>query len=113
MSNKTSNSTDTLDEHLSGGVTNNKSVDLKEYAKTAPLSFAKANYRVLLIGLAINILGYILMIGGAADSLDKFDGAALFSHVRITLAPLLIVIGFIIIIYAIMKKPKQQEGDNA
>lgn len=85
-----------------------ETVDLTEFRKTAPLSFSKANYKLLFIGLGINILGYILMIGGAAEELDQFDGDALFSHTRITLAPLLILAGFTLIAYAIMKKPKAE-----
>lgn len=83
-------------------------VDLNEFRKTAPLSFSKANYKLLFIGLGINILGYILMIGGAAQELDQFDASALFSHTRITLAPFLIVAGFVVIAYSIMKKPKAE-----
>lgn len=89
-----------------------QTVDLKEYRKSAPLSFSKRNYRLLFLGLGINILGYILMIGGAAEQLDEFDAGALFSHTRITLAPLLIVTGFVVIAYAIMRKPKP-EVDSA
>ena len=81
-------------------------VSLKEWNKTAPFSFNAKNYRLLLIGLAINILGFILMIGGATDDPAKFDGDALFSHTRITLAPMLIVAGYVVIMLAIMKKPK-------
>ena len=81
-------------------------VDLKEFSKTAPMSFNKKNYRLLFLGLGINILGYILMIGGAAEELNEFDAGALFSHTRITLAPLLILAGFVIMGYAVMKKNK-------
>lgn len=88
-----------------------ETVDLNEFRKTAPLSFSKQNYRLLLIGLAINILGYILMIGGAAEDPNEFDAGALFSDVRITLAPLLIVAGFGVIAYSIMRKPKT-EGES-
>lgn len=113
MSKKTSNSKEgLLDEtvndksqaqNASGGV---NQVSLKEWNKTAPFSFNAKNYRLLLIGLAINILGYILMIGGATDDPAKFDGDALFSHTRITLAPILIVAGYVVIMFAIMKKQK-------
>lgn len=88
-------------------------VNLKEFSKTAPFSFSHLNYRILLIGLAINVLGYMLMIGGAAKSLNEFDGAELFSHVRITLSPMLIMAGFVIIAYAIMRKPKATDADAA
>ena len=90
-----------------------ETVDLNEFRKTAPLSFSKQNYRLLFIGLAINILGYILMIGGAAEDPNEFDASALFSHTRITLAPLLIVAGFAVIAYAVMRKPKTDGESEA
>lgn len=69
-------------------------------------SFRKENYKFLYIGLAINVLGFILMIGGAATELDEFNADELFSHVRITFAPFLILLGYAIIMYSIMRKPK-------
>lgn len=74
--------------------------------------FNKSNYRLLYIGLALNVVGFILMIGGGAESLDEFNGEELFSDVRITLAPILIVLGYIFILYSIMKpntKAKPEE----
>jgi len=72
----------------------------------------KDNMRFILIGLAINILGFILMIGGGSDDPNKFDGDALFSFVRITLAPILTVIGYAVIFYGIMKKPSGKNDSN-
>ena len=69
-------------------------------------AFQKVNFQWLLIGLAINFLGFILMIGGESPDPAKFDAKELFSPIRITLAPILVVIGYLVIIYAIMKKPK-------
>lgn len=68
--------------------------------------FSKGNYKFLLIGLAINVLGFILMIGGASDDPAKFDAGELFHPVRITIAPILIVAGYIVILYAILKRRK-------
>ena len=87
-------------------VSNKESVSLKEFNKTAPLSFSAKNYKLLLTGLGINILGFLLMIGGATDDPAKFDASELFSDRRITIAPMLIVAGYIVIAFAIMKKPK-------
>ncbi len=81
---------------------------MAEYVRSAPFSFNKANYKFLLIGLALNILGYILMIGGANEDPNVFDGE-MFSTTRITIAPMFIVAGFGIIIYSIMKKPKADQ----
>lgn len=69
-------------------------------------AFGKENYKFLLIGLVINVIGFMLMIGGGSDDPNKFDADALFSARRITIAPILIVLGYIIMIYAIMKKRK-------
>jgi hypothetical protein len=71
--------------------------------------FNRSNYILLLVGIGLNILGFILMIGGAAESKEAFNGEELFSDVRITLSPILIILGYIVIIYSIMKKPKKVE----
>lgn len=68
--------------------------------------FRPENYRLLLIGLAINVIGFILMIGGGTEDPKKFDGSALFSEVRITIAPFLIILGYLVIMFSIMRKPK-------
>ena len=68
-------------------------------------AFGKENYRLMLIGIAFLVLGYILMIGGGSEDPNVFN-PEIFSPQRITVAPLLILIGFVIEIYAIMKKPK-------
>jgi hypothetical protein len=62
-----------------------------------------------LIGLAINVLGFILMIGGAATEANDFDSNELFSARRITIAPILIVLGYVVILYAIMKRKSTKE----
>lgn len=77
--------------------------------KKAHFGFQPENYKILLIGLAINILGFLLMIGGAAEDPDTFDASELFSHRRITVAPMLIVAGYIVILYSIMKRTKTKK----
>lgn len=74
--------------------------------KKSQFGFQPENYKILLIGLAINILGFLLMIGGAAKNPNDFDANELFSTTRITVSPILIVAGYIVIMYAIMKKKK-------
>ena len=74
---------------------------------TQPMfAFGKENYRLLLIGLGVIVLGFILMIGGGSDDPNKFNDA-IFNFQRLTLAPILILSGYVIEIFAIMKKPKQ------
>jgi hypothetical protein len=69
-------------------------------------AFAKDNYKWLIIGIVISFVGFILMSGGGTTDLTKFTGDSLFSPMRITVAPILILGGFGVVLYAIMKKPK-------
>jgi hypothetical protein len=71
--------------------------------------FNKENYKFLFIGLAINIVGFILMIGGGSDDPNVFNEQELFSTTRITVSPILIILGYVIMIYAIMKKSKKTD----
>ncbi|MCD4773001.1 MAG: DUF3098 domain-containing protein [Bacteroidales bacterium] len=68
--------------------------------------FSKENYKLLLIGIAFIVIGFLLMIGGGSDDPDVFSDK-LFSFRRLTLAPILILIGYVIEIFAIMKRPKK------
>ena len=62
-----------------------------------------ANYKLLAIGLAIIILGFVLMAGGGSEDPNVFDESIyVFRH--ITLAPIVVLIGFGFEVYAIMKK---------
>lgn len=67
------------------------------------------NYKLLLIGFAIIVLGFILMIGGGSDDPNTFNYDGLFGFQRRTLAPILVLAGFAFEIYAIMKKPKNNQ----
>ena len=68
-------------------------------------AFGKENYRLMLIGLAFIAIGFLLMIGGGSSDPSKFN-PEIFSFRRITLAPILILAGYVIEVFAIMKKPK-------
>jgi hypothetical protein len=74
--------------------------------------FQKENYRLLLIGVAINVVGFILMIGGGTDNPNNFNADELFSPIRITVSPMLIIAGYIVILYAIMKKPTKSDDES-
>ncbi len=69
--------------------------------------FTKDNYMWMAIGAAVIILGFLLMIGGKSPDPNVFNKDEVYSPRRITLAPILIVAGLILEIYAIMKKPKE------
>lgn len=68
--------------------------------------FERLNYILLIVGVLINFIGYLLMVGGADTDLNEFNQNGLFSSMRITVAPIVILLGFVVVIYSIMKKPK-------
>ena len=68
-------------------------------------AFDRENYKWVLIGLALIVVGFLLMAGGGSSNPDVFS-KGIFSFQRWTLAPLLVLAGYIVEIYAIMKKPK-------
>lgn len=68
--------------------------------------FTKDNYKWMIIGLIILALGFFLMAGGKSPDPNVFNDNEIYSFRRITLAPILIVGGLIVEIFAIIKKQK-------
>lgn len=68
--------------------------------------FDKVNYKFLLIGLGIIALGFILMSGGGSDDPNVFN-PEIFNFRRIRLAPAVVLAGFGITVYSILKKPNK------
>ena len=70
------------------------------------MPFGKQNFIIVLIGLALLALGFVLMIGGGSDNPDVFN-EKMFSFQRITLAPILVLAGFVVEIVAIFWRKKK------
>mgnify|MGYP006104978097 CR=1 FL=1 len=68
-------------------------------------AFSKKNYILLFVGLSFMASGLILMIGGGSEDPTKFS-YEIFSTTRLTIAPILLATGFIIEIFAVMYKGK-------
>jgi hypothetical protein len=68
-------------------------------------AFGKENFLLLAISVAIIIIGFVLMSGGATTEETGFD-PRIFDTRRIIIAPIVTIAGFILVIYAILKKPK-------
>ena len=79
----------------------NKQLDNQPENPRMPLT--RKNYIILAIGFAIVLLGFVLMAGGGSHSTTEFN-YEIFSFRRITLAPILVVGGFVVEIYGIMKR---------
>jgi hypothetical protein len=73
-------------------------------------AFGKKNYYILGAGLLLLIIGYFLMSGGAATSADEFNAEELFSARRITVAPIVVLIGYVVIGVAIMYRDNSETG---
>ena len=71
------------------------------------LAFDKVNFILLAVGMAIVILGFILMSGGGSNE-TTFD-ADIFGTRRVVVAPTVTLVGFLSIIYAVIRKPKSEE----
>ena len=69
---------------------------------------ARENYKFLVAGVVLIILGYLLMIGGGSDDPNKFN-PEIFSFRRITLAPMVCLAGFGVVVVSIMRKSKKAE----
>lgn len=88
-------------------------VKLKEKEEAAPKKqesfvFSKMNYQLLIAGLVVLLIGFLLMAGGGSDDPNKFD-PGIFSFRRVTLGPIVVLIGFVIEGVAIMYRPKSKK----
>lgn len=79
-----------------------------EKQQLLPLTFE--NYKLMLIGFVIIVIGFILMAGGGSDDPNVFN-EDMFNFRRITLAPILVLGSFAFEVYAIMKKPKKKREE--
>ncbi|GET30615.1 DUF3098 domain-containing protein [Prolixibacter sp. SD074] len=80
-----------------------------EKLKNQGFALGRQNYRLLVIGFLIIMMGFVLMVGGKSDDPNVFNPDQIFSFRRITLAPMVALFGFLFEIYAIMKKSKTEE----
>jgi hypothetical protein len=67
--------------------------------------FDKLGYILVLTGIMLIISGFILMSGGGSEDPNYFNADEIFSFRRITLAPIVVMTGFALEVYAIMRKP--------
>lgn len=68
--------------------------------------FDKQNMWLMLLGVVVIAIGMLLMVGGKSKDPNTFNYDEVYSTLRISVAPVLIIIGLGIEIYAIFKKPK-------
>jgi hypothetical protein len=89
-----------------------KTVQVQEQRQTSRNSipdhpvFARENYMWMLAGVVVIAIGMFLMAGGKSSDPTVFNKDEVYSTTRITIAPLLIMLGLVIEIFAVFRKPK-------
>jgi membrane-bound ClpP family serine protease len=73
------------------------------------LAFDKTNFILLAVGMLVVIIGFVLMSGSGSN--ENTYNPAIFSPMRIKVAPVVCFFGFISMIYAIVRKPKDKQED--
>lgn len=81
-------------------------MDMENQENKTDFLFDKVNYKILLIGIAVIAVGFILMAGGGSDDPNVWKDSV-FDFRRIRLAPTVVLIGFGITTYSILKNPKK------
>lgn len=74
------------------------------------MPFTTKNYIMMLAGVVVIILGFVLMSGGGEHTATMFD-ESIFSFRRITLAPIVVIAGFVVVGVAIMKRFKPTDKE--
>ena len=72
------------------------------------MPFTMKNYITILVGVVLLFVGFILMSGGGEHTATEFD-SSIFSFRRITLAPIVVIAGFVVVGFGIMKRFKSKE----
>lgn len=74
--------------------------------------YSKKNYLLMLVSVGIIIVGFILMSGGGSTDPTAFS-SEIFSPRRIVVAPIVCLVGFALMVYAILVKPGGKAGDES
>jgi hypothetical protein len=70
------------------------------------ITLSKTNYSIIILGCIIVIIGFVFMSGGGTDDPTVFNEEELFSYRRITLAPFLAVLGYMVVLFGVLKRAK-------
>jgi uncharacterized integral membrane protein len=78
-------------------------------SKRKPPLFAKENYILMIVGVLLIVIGFIFMAGGAQSG-NEFDYDEIYSPMRITIAPIIVVLGFIVEVVALFYRSKSMKN---
>ncbi len=74
--------------------------------------YTRENFMYFGMGLALILIGLLAMTGGGQTDPNQWHGEELYSFRRITLSPILMVAGFVVVAIGIFKRPKQNEDNS-
>jgi predicted ABC-type sugar transport system permease subunit len=83
-------------------------VEKQTSEKSAISLFGQENKLWMLAGIAIMVIGFLLMAGGRSEDPNVFNANEVYSTTRITIAPILLLAGLVILIFSIFREPKQR-----
>ena len=72
------------------------------------MALSRENFKYIIVGCVVVIVGFILMSGGGTEDPTQFNEEELFSFRRITLAPFLVMLGYGVVLFGILKRPKKE-----
>jgi len=72
------------------------------------MALSRENFKYIIVGCVVVIAGFILMSGGGTEDPTQFNEEELFSFRRITLAPFLVMLGYGVVLFGILKRPKKE-----
>lgn len=78
----------------------------KENKSSLDFAFGKENYILTIAAIVLIIIGFACMVGGGSKDPSVWD-PSIFSFRRVTLAPILVISGFVVGVFAVMKKSKE------
>lgn len=69
------------------------------------LALPKKNYIYIIAGVVVVFIGFVLMSGGGSEDPNVFNKEEMFSARRITLAPFMVIGGYVLVLWGILKRP--------
>lgn len=73
--------------------------------------FTKKNYIMIVAGLLISVIGYVLMAGGNPENPAEYSDD-IFSFRRLTLAPFVVMSGYVVVLFGIIKVYRKEDGEE-
>ena len=82
--------------------------EVKSSGPNVHFAFGKKNYTYLIVGIVLLVIGFISLAGGGSTDPNKFSDE-LFSTRRMVFAPIVLMLGYIVVAIAILTKPEEKE----